>query len=221
MGDLSAALNQLLTDPQFGSRIDPERIAAAGYSAGGGTVMQLAGAIFRPDELDSLCTANPKRPGCDIPPWVQEQLDQIEALAQEDPIVRASRARRDRSFKDQRIKAVFAMAPALGRIFTEQGLSTVNIPVAIVASRADKVTPLEIDARPYALSIPSARLTVVSDAASHFAFGSECTPLGQRTVDICREPEGVDRAQLHGSIGTLAYEFFEEVWRRNQEQATR
>lgn len=215
-GDVSAALDALLTDPQFGPRIDAERIGAAGYSAGGGTVIQLAGAVFKPEELDALCTADPKRPGCEAPPWVKEQLERIKALANEDPNLRASLDRRSRSFKDHRIKAVFAMAPALGRIFTEQGLSTVNIPVAIVASRADQVTPLDLDAQPYVRSIRSARLTVVSDNASHFAFGVECTPFGQQTIDICREAPGVDRAALHRSVGALAHEFFEDVSRRSK-----
>lgn len=214
-GDLTVALNQLMVDPVIAPRIDPTRIGAAGYSAGGGTVIQLAGAVFRPDELNSICQTDPARAGCDIPPFIKEQLSKIDALAKVDPVVRASIARRDRSFKDERIKAAFAIAPALGRIFTENGLSAVNIPIAIVASRADKIAPPALDSYPYAQGISSARLTLISEHASHFAFGNECTPLGQRTENICKEPAGVDRAALHRAVGALAYEFFEDVWREN------
>ncbi len=41
--DLTAVLDQLLQDPFFASRIDPERIGAAGFSLGGYTVLALAG----------------------------------------------------------------------------------------------------------------------------------------------------------------------------------
>jgi predicted dienelactone hydrolase len=135
---------------------------------------------------------------------IQEQLTRIEELAKVDPIVRASIDRRDHSFKDERIKGAFLIAPALGRLFTEAGLSTVNIPVAIVASHADKVTPLAIDAQPYAQSIPSATLTAVPGDVSHFAFGNECTPAGKRTLSICKDGDGVDRAQLHRWVGAHA-----------------
>lgn len=212
-GDLTAALNELLVDPEFASRIDRERTAASGYSAGGGTVIQLAGAVFKPEELNSLCQSDPARAGCEVPPWIKEQLDKIDALAKVDPVVRASIVRRDQSFKDKRIKAAFAVAPALGRIFTEQGLSAVDIPIGIVASRADEITPPALDAQPYAQWIPSAKLTIVSEKASHFAFGSECTPLDQRAQHECRDAPGVDRAALQRTVGALAYEFFENVWR--------
>jgi predicted dienelactone hydrolase len=214
-GDLTVALTQLLVDPELAPRIDANRIGAAGYSAGGGTVIQLAGAVFRPDELNALCQADPARAGCDIPSFIKDQLSKIDALAKVDPVIRASIARRGQSFKDERIKAAFAIAPALGRIFTEQGLRAVNIPIRIVASRADKITPPALDSYPYTQWISSARLTVVSEHASHFSFGNECTPLGQRTEEICRDAAGVDRAELHRTVGALAYEFFEEVWRQN------
>ena len=42
--DLSAVLNDLLTDPEFGPRIDRMRIGAAGFSLGGYTMFELAGA---------------------------------------------------------------------------------------------------------------------------------------------------------------------------------
>jgi len=211
-GDLTAGLNQLLVDPEFAPWADRDRIGAVGYSAGGGTVIQLAGAVFRPDELNSLCQANPARPGCEIPSSIRKQLNEIDALAKIDSVVRASIARRDQSFKDERIKAAFVIAPALGRIFTEQSLGAVNVPISIVASGADKITPPALDSQPYARWISSARLTLVSEEASHFAFGNECTPLGQRTQDVCQEGAGVDRAALHRTVGALAYEFFENVW---------
>ena len=42
--DISTAITDLLVDPRFGSKIDPDRIGAPGFSYGGYTMMELAGA---------------------------------------------------------------------------------------------------------------------------------------------------------------------------------
>ena len=43
--DLSKVLDGMLADPEFGPRIDPHRVGAAGFSYGGYTVLELAGGI--------------------------------------------------------------------------------------------------------------------------------------------------------------------------------
>ena len=46
--DLSAVIDAVLDDKTFGSQIDPARIGAAGHSAGGYTVIAVAGGISDP-----------------------------------------------------------------------------------------------------------------------------------------------------------------------------
>jgi len=41
----------MLSDTFFGPQIDPSHIGAAGHSAGGATVIEVAGAIFEPDQI--------------------------------------------------------------------------------------------------------------------------------------------------------------------------
>ena len=211
--DVSAALDQLLEDSLLASRIDANRIGAVGFSAGGGTMLLLAGARFRPNELAARCEANPSDPACYIPPPIRADVARINELAKTDPIVKASVERRERSFRDRRIRAVFSMAPALGDALTQTGLSTVEIPVFIVASRADEITPLATNAQKYANLISSAALAVVPEPVSHYGFINECTEHGKRQSPmICVDPPGTDRADIHARIANDAFEFFEGIW---------
>ena len=213
--DVNAVLDHLLEDSLLSTCIDPDRIGAAGFSAGGGTMLLLAGAMFRPSELAARCEAKPSDPACYMPPAIRADVARINELAKTDQVVKASVERRESSFRDRRIRAVFSMAPALGDAFTEAGLGTVEIPVLIVASRADEITPLAPNAQKYANLISSAVLTVVPEAVSHYGFINECTEQGKReSPAICADPPQIDRAELHSHIVDQAFEFFEGVWRK-------
>ena len=63
--DPSVVLDKLLTDPQFGSHIDADRIGAAGFSLGGYTVIALAGGKFSPDAFDAWCRTDQRDFTCE------------------------------------------------------------------------------------------------------------------------------------------------------------
>jgi predicted dienelactone hydrolase len=210
--DVSAVLDALLADPKFRARIARDRIGGFGFSAGGGTMMLLAGARFRPADLAARCQAKPDDSACFIPPAIQADLTSIERLAKTDSVLQASLARREQSLRDPRIRVALAIAPALGDVFLAPHLRDITIPVAIIASRADEVTPLDTNAQKYANLIPSAKLTVVPGAVTHLGFVNECTDLGKReSPNTCQDPPEVDRAGLHRQIGSLALEWFDRL----------
>ena len=55
--------------------------------------------------------------------------------------VRQSLARAGNSFRDPRIRAVFAIAPAMARAFRPESGKQIDIPVSIVAGAAEPVVP--------------------------------------------------------------------------------
>ena len=116
------------------------------------------------------------------------------------------------SYRDKRIKRVFAIAPALGGGFTKAGLSKIKVPVLIVIGQADKVTPLTTNAQRYAKYIKGARLTVLPGEVGHYTFLAECNPHGKAVLDICRDAATIDRAKVHQHVAQLAFEFFEQAW---------
>jgi predicted dienelactone hydrolase len=211
--DLSAVLDALLADPDFGLRIDRDRIAAAGFSLGGYTVIAAAGGVFGLAEFEAFCRSPQRDFTCEPQPEFPEAPGLFEELRKSDPAVQASLRRSGDSYQDRRLKRVFAIAPALGGGFTKEGLDKVAIPVGLVVGAADRVTPADTNARRYAELIRDARLTVLRGNVGHYTFLAECTPHGKAVVDVCRDGEGVDRAQVHEQVARMAFEFFEEGWR--------
>lgn len=209
-GDLTVVLDRLLADPVFGPRIDRERIGAAGFSLGGYTVIAAAGGRFSPAEFKSFCASPQRDFTCEPQPEFPEAPRLFEGLRKTDTVVRESLRRAGDSFRDGRIKRVFAIAPALGGGFTEAGLGGVRIPVLIVVGQSDKVTPAATNARRYADLIKGARLNVLPGEIGHYTFLAECSARGKAVLDICRDGEGVDRAAVHRQVAQLAFEFFEQ-----------
>jgi predicted dienelactone hydrolase len=210
--DLTAVLDKLLADPVFGSRIDRERIGAAGFSLGGYTVISIAGGVFSPQTFADFCNSPQRDFTCEPQPEFPDAPRLFEELKKNDPVVKESLRHASDSFRDKRVKRVFAIAPALGSGFTAAGLSQIKIPVAIVIGQADRVAPLATNAQRYADLIHGASLTVLSGDIGHYTFLAECTQRGQTVVDVCRDAEGVDRGQVHQRVAQLAFEFFEQGW---------
>jgi len=213
--DLTATLTKLLADPIFGGQIDPNRIGAAGHSAGGATVIQIAGGTFDADALTAFCNS-PQSKGdinCEPREPIRQSIARMEELKKTDPVVQESIRHKKEPHRDPRIKGVFAMAPAIGPAFTRQDLSAIHIPVQIVVGDADDITPLATNAGHYAKLIKGAKLTVLPHVG-HMTFGSECSPLGKEKLDGCRDAPEVDRATVHRQVEQQALEFFESAWAR-------
>jgi len=212
--DLSAVLDKLLSDPFFNAHIDRKRIGAAGFSLGGYTVISLAGGVFSPQEFASFCRSPQRDFTCEPQNEMPDAPRLFEELKKSDAVVQESLRHAGDSYRDKRIKRVFAIAPALGGGFTAAGLSKVKIPVHIVIGQADKITPLATNAQRYASFIKGATLTILPGEIGHYTFLAECTSRGKTVVDVCRETEAVDRAMVHRQVAELAFEFFEQGWPR-------
>lgn len=208
--DISVVIDKLLTDAVFGSRIDRDRIGAAGFSLGGYTVIAVAGGRFSLQAFEAFCRSPKRDFTCEPQPEFPDAPALFEELKKTDPVVQESLRRADNSYRDQRVKRVFAIAPALGSGFTKDGLRKVRIPVHIVIGQADKVTPLATNAQRYANFIVGSSLTILPGEVGHYAFLAECSSRGIALVDICRDAEGVDRALIHQQVAQLAFEFFEQ-----------
>ena len=208
--DLTAVLDKLLADPVFGPRIDRERIGAAGFSLGGYTVIMAAGGVFSPQEFRSFCGSPRRDFTCEPQPEFPDAPRLFEELRKTDPVVQESLRHAGDSFRDKRIKRVFAIAPALGGGFTKAGLGKVRVPVFIVVGQADKVAPPATNAQRYADLIKGARLTLLPGGIGHYTFLAECNAHGKAVLDICRDGEAVDRAAVHRQVAQLAFEFFEQ-----------
>jgi predicted dienelactone hydrolase len=109
--DLSTIIDFVLRDPALSPAIDPRRIGAIGFSLGGYTVFEIAGARTDPGLLQQYCRSA-DADGCGDPPefpnarWAD--LQKTSASLQ------AATKRAGDSYRDARVRAGFAIAPALG-----------------------------------------------------------------------------------------------------------
>jgi predicted dienelactone hydrolase len=207
--DLSLVLDKLLADATFGSHIDTDRIGAAGFSLGGYTVIALAGGRFSPDSFDAFCRSERRDFTCDPQPEMPEAAARMVELRKADVQVNESIARSNDSYRDPRIRKVFAMAPVLANGFDAKRLTDVTIPVRIVVGEADTIAPMQTNAVHYTQMIPQADLRVLHGKVAHYEFLTVCTKKGQNTLPICKDAPGVKRAQVHHEVANMAYQFFE------------
>lgn len=211
--DLTAVLNAMLADSTFGPRIDPNRIGAAGFSLGGFTMIEIAGGIGDLSRFEAFCKTPSANALCTDPPEFPGLSAKVTALAKSDPAFEASLREGAQPHRDPRIRAIFAIAPALGPAFSPASLARVTIPVQILACFADTIVPLDTSAKFFAAHIPNAQLTIIQDVG-HYTFLDTCLPLGdQSKPQLCLDRAGVLRDDIHSQAANLAYHFFENSLR--------
>lgn len=206
-GDLSAVIDAMLADREFAPHIDARRIGAAGFSLGGYTMIEIAGGRSSPAFFD-FCGQHPHDRNCTAPPEFPGLSDKVVALIKTDPGYRAAIRGAGKSYRDPRVRAVFAIAPALGAVFVPESLARISIPVEIVAGSADPIEPVAGNAKVFAAHIPGSRL-VLFPGAAHYTFFATCTARGRKAQPgLCDDPPGIDRQQSHERAADLAARFF-------------
>src|SRR3984957_15526541 len=176
--DLSAVIDAMLADKTFGSQIDPARIGAAGHSLGGYTVIAIAGGITNPAQLEAFCRSPAADVSCKPPPPASDRRQKLLARLSSDPDFRQRYSQAGKSYRDERIHAVFSMAPGLAPAFTPESLGKISIPVAIAAGSADEIVSSASNAEALAKAIPHATLKLFPHAG-HFVFFDACTMAGR------------------------------------------
>ncbi|HEY5380787.1 MAG TPA: hypothetical protein VIJ65_00915 [Acidobacteriaceae bacterium] len=208
--DLSDVLDGMLADEEFGPRIDKTRVGASGFSIGGYTVLALGGARTDISVLVNLCHQEPKTTVCHVP--------EMKDMGSPDDVLRAARktsavslARSNESYRDPRVHAVFAIAPAVGMTLTPDSLHAMRLPVEIVVGSADPIAPPNENADYIRSNIRGARETVLPNVV-HYTFLDTCTAEGKAKLGAyCADDAGVDRAAVHDQVDAMAIKFFDRA----------
>jgi predicted dienelactone hydrolase len=207
--DLSQIIDGMLADPVLGRHIDQQRIGAAGFSLGGYTMIEIAGGITSLAHFRQFCASTKADAMCRAPPEFPDLRAKIDALRRADPAFAAALAEDGQSYRDPRVRAVFAMAPALGPAFLPGSLAKIDIPIAIVAGAGDAIVPIRSSAQFFAATIPRAELTLLPGKTGHYVFTASCTAAGHAALpSLCDDAPGVDRDAVHRTTASLAAEFF-------------
>lgn len=195
--ELRATLNVLLKHGDIGHSIDPERVGVLGFGVGGTAALLLGGALPQPQGWDGYCAkAGPADTYCSA--WAAPRMRE---LVRQLPL--------KKSLADQRVRAVAAVAPAYGMLFSPEATRYFYPPLLLVSAAGDQINlpALHVEhirasmtAVPHFLSVPGV------DAA---AFMSACPPAMQKDIpDLCGSATPSQRRRAHRELNAALNQFF-------------
>ena len=197
----SRVIDAILADPRWKGRIVADsrgpRVGALGHSAGGYTVLALAGAEPDLTRISQHC--------------------QTEASA--DPIFCGMRRATAASppptaafpLRDQRVRAIVAMAP-VGVPLTAESLGAVQPVTMIYEAELDRFLVPRFHAEWVAKNLPAAHLHRVPNAW-HFAFMDQPSmSIPTEDGDVAANPPGFDRQAFLKQLGTEITAFFDDAF---------
>lgn len=192
---MSATLDRLLGDPEFGPRIHPGRIGAVGHSAGGYTVLAMIGGKGDTRLLIRHCMRNREEDAAFCAygrPGGGRGAGPLPGLL------------------DRRVRAVAAVAP-VGALFGEGAFSGVTAPAQVHRLEADRVLRRPWHADNIArLMGDDGHPIIVHPDAHHFAFISPFpTAMTGEIGAPARDPEGFDRRAFLSRIDRQILDFFD------------
>ncbi|WP_332659363.1 alpha/beta hydrolase family protein [Brevundimonas sp.] len=175
--------------------IDPGRIGAFGFSAGGFTVTAIAGGVSDPLLILRHCEEQPQVFACRL-------------LAQRPLPVPTWRP----VGHDPRVKAAVIAAPALGMAFTDESLAAVQIPIQLWQAADDEILPTPFNVEPIRdrLGRPPEYHHVAD--ATHYDFLPPCAPAMREALPVlCASKPGFDRTAFHRQLNQEVVRFFRET----------
>lgn len=194
---MKATLETVLHHPETMALIDPERIGIVGFGTGATTALLMGGALPVKDGWNAYC-AKVGTGDAYCSTWAASRMN---ALVDALPL--------KASLADQRIKAVAAIAPAYGMLFTTDSLKYFYPRLLLVSAGKDTINraPWHADAlRSLFNTAPQFYTLKNADAASLMA---PCPPAFQRDLpELCNSVSAEERTNIHNELETLLSRFF-------------
>jgi predicted dienelactone hydrolase len=171
-----------------------------GHSAGGATVLIAAGGNPDFDLGAPFCRDHPDAWDC----------QRVKERTVAGPALSAGADRKPPEWHhDPRIKTVAIAAPAIGYMFTKEGLAAVTVPVQLWRAENDRIAPNEWNADVVKAALPTPPENHLVPLAGHFDFLAPCSAaLARRAPEICQDPPEFDRTAFHRDFNDAVVGFF-------------
>lgn len=193
--ELHATIDYMLKSWEGHDRIDPERIGAYGFSAGGFTVLTAAGAQPDLSIIANHCVESPEII-CDLLRSVNSPYLNADTPTMGDAFL-----------PDLRIKAAVVAAPGLGFTLVPNGLDNVQVPIQLWSAEDDINVPYATNTKLVREALGSLVEFHSVAGAGHFSFLTPCGLLG--TPAICKDQGQFDRKAFHQNMNASVIAFFE------------
>jgi predicted dienelactone hydrolase len=174
-------------------RIDPKRIGAYGFSAGGYSVLTAAGAQPDLGLVAGHCAQHPE--------FVCAMLRQLKSPLLEIGFTAPA------TQPDPRIRAVIAAAPGLGFTMVNKALDGVTVPVQLWSADADTNVPYSSNTGVVRQGLKERAEFHAVPGAGHMSFLAPCGLIGPPPV--CKDADGFDRKTFHTQMNASVIDFFD------------
>jgi predicted dienelactone hydrolase len=205
---VSRVIDALMQDTMWSERIAKDgigpRVGVIGHSAGGYTVLALAGGQPDMSRISAHCQANRSDDPifCGMVQPAQPATSPM-AAPMPPPVP---------SLSDSRVRAVVALSP-LGVVFSAESLAKIRIPTAIYVAEQDRYLVPRFHAQWITRSLPSPEIHNVPNAW-HFAFMDTPTmPIASPDGDVGADPTGFDRPAFLLKLQRELIAFFDKAIR--------
>lgn len=193
---LSQTIDFMLNKWPDHAKVNPQKIAAYGFSIGAFSVLTSVGA--RPDlaGVRSYCASHAEF-ACDLLKYSQSFL-----LADPLPSPAADVQ------KDPRIRAVVVAAPGLGfTLQTEAAVAGITVPVQLWHGEQDTTVPFASNSQGLLSALGDRAELHKVPAAAHYSFLVPCGVLS--LLPICADPADFDRDAFHQQMNSEVLAFFQ------------
>ncbi|WP_105383945.1 alpha/beta hydrolase family protein [Neorhizobium alkalisoli] len=215
--DLSTIITALTNDPRWQPSIDKDRIGVLGFSLGGSTAMELAGARADLDAYIRYCEDYAMMMDCR---WFQGGR----GFANNEPVTvekldlrTIDKARFEQSNRDPRIVSAVVVDPGLAAAFKPESLKGIDIPLTIINLGSTGKIPVAVRADKLVKQIPNAAYAQV-DNSDHFSFLPVCKQGAAEFLDSIGDPDPICeedglrlRTDIHKELIGLIMQTFERT----------
>ncbi|HZH44813.1 MAG TPA: dienelactone hydrolase family protein [Lysobacter sp.] len=191
-GQMRATLDYVLKTWAGAAHVDGRRVGAYGLSAGGFTVLTLAGGVPNMGIIPAHCARTPE--------FICKVLAHVKS-----PLLRTASGAGTFG-ADERVRAAVVAAPGLGFTFANGGLANVGIPVQVWSGTLDDSVPFATNTKVVLEGLGSRAEGHVVQGAAHLSFLAPCGLL--KPPGPCSDPAGFDRAAAHASMNAKVIRFF-------------
>jgi predicted dienelactone hydrolase len=182
----------------FQGKLNTDQVVLIGHSLGGYTALAVAGAELDLSHLQEFCL-NPNGVGFSPADWLQCSAAELSG---------------DRfDFRDERVKAVIALNPVMGRTFDAESLSHITIPTLILSGTDDPITPaVSQQLLPFTELQASPKYLVTVIGGTHLSVGDPAN-FNQAVAQamFMHEMDGQDTESLRQLLRGLSLAFVKQL----------
>lgn len=201
---LSAQLDAVLSDRRWAKLIDAERVAAIGHSAGGHSVLAMAGAKVDSARWMTHCSAAGR--------GLQEDagMCRLAGFGVDRPASPAGRDGGAVSVRDPRVKAVVGLAP-MTRALVVASLRAVSAPIHLEVPLRDELLNSVMHGQELCEVVPKLSCHLERGAGHFASFQPGTGPIGGGGVEPAYDPDGFDRVSWQSAAGDRILRFLNQA----------